>query len=68
MWIDVPPNALEVAAIQEELSSIASGVETGSGAPVADSVAFRAAALINSDAPNFKQAADVLTIGLSAAQ
>lgn len=56
----------DVSAIQAELSSIAETVETGSGAPIADSVAFRAAYLIGGDDPNFLAAAEALTIGLSA--
>ena len=58
----------DAAALQSELSQIASTVETGSGAPVADSVAFRAAVLISGDSPDFAEAAEQLTIGLSAAQ
>ncbi|WP_372885433.1 cytochrome c-550 PedF [Shimia sp.] len=57
----------DTAALQAELATIAKGVETGSGAPVADSVAFRAANLIASDTPDFAGAAEALTIGLSAA-
>ncbi|WP_368040355.1 cytochrome c-550 PedF [Ruegeria atlantica] len=58
----------DAAALRSELSEIASAVETGSGAPVADSVAFRAAVLISGDSPDFAEAAEQLTIGLSAAQ
>ncbi|WP_299640789.1 cytochrome c-550 PedF [uncultured Ruegeria sp.] len=58
----------DAAALQSELSEIASTIETGSGAPVADSVAFRAAVLISGDSPDFAEAAEQLTIGLSAAQ
>ena len=58
----------ETAAIIAELRDIAGKVETASGAPVADSVAFRAANLIDRDAPNFHEAANQLTIGLSAAE
>lgn len=58
----------DAAALRSELSEIASTVETGSGAPVADSVAFRAAVLISGDSPDFAEAAEQLTIGLSAAQ
>lgn len=58
----------DVGALQAELAGIAEGVETGSGAPIADSVAWRAANLIAGDAPDFAKAAEVLTIGLSAAQ
>ncbi len=58
----------DIGALQSELAEIAEGVETGSGAPIADSVAWRAANLIAGDAPDFAKAAEVLTIGLSAAQ
>lgn len=58
----------DVTALQEELIGIAAEVETGSGAPVADSAAYRAANLISGDVPNFNAAAEALTIGLSAAQ
>ncbi len=57
----------DVAALQAELAGIADSVDTGSGAPVADSVAFRAANLIAGDTPDFKAAAEALTVGLSAA-
>lgn len=57
----------DAAALQAELAQIAEGVSTGSGAPVADSVAFRAANLISGDSPDFEAAAEALTIGLSAA-
>ncbi len=58
----------DTAALQSELTEIAGTIETGSGAPVADSVALRAAVLISGEAPDFAQAAEQLTIGLSAAQ
>jgi len=54
-------------ALLAELTSIAEQVETGSGAPLADSVAYRAAHLIAGDTPNYHAAAEALTIGLSAA-
>lgn len=54
-------------ALLVELRGIAETVETGSGAPVADSVAFRAAGLIDSETPDYDGAAEALTIGLSAA-
>jgi len=57
----------DAAALQAELSDIAANVSTGSGAPVADSVAFRAANLISGDAPDYAHAAEALTVGLSAA-
>ena len=58
----------ETAEIIAELRDIAGKIETASSAPVADSVAFRAANLIDRDAPDFHEAANQLTIGLSAAE
>lgn len=57
-----------IDAIQTELNDIAVTIETGSGAPIADSVAFRAAQLISGDTPDYKAAAEALTIGLSVAE
>ncbi|TMV09099.1 cytochrome c-550 PedF [Ruegeria sediminis] len=57
----------DATALQTELTAIAQDIETGSGAPVADSVAYRAANLISGDNPDFGAAAEALTIGLSAA-
>ncbi len=54
-------------AIKAQLSEIANSIETLSGAPVADSVAYRAANLIDGTAEMYKSAAETLTIGLSAA-
>ncbi|SLN18516.1 hypothetical protein ROJ8625_00632 [Roseivivax jejudonensis] len=51
---------------QARLSEIAAEIETMSGAPVADSVAFRAANQLANGADQ-AQAAETLTIGLSAA-
>ena len=55
-------------AIKAELTEIAAKVETGSGAPVADSVAYRAGRYIDGTATSYKQAAEILTTGLSAAK
>ncbi len=55
------------AAVQARLAEIAAGIETLSGAPVADSVAYRAANILATDPEAYAQAAEVLTIGLSAA-
>ncbi|MFK7877056.1 MAG: cytochrome c-550 PedF [Paracoccaceae bacterium] len=55
-------------ALKARLSEIAGAIETLSGAPIADSVAFRAANLIDGTPAAFKSAAETLTIGLSAAQ
>ena len=54
-------------ALKARLSEIAGNIETVSGAPVADSVAYRAANLIDGTAEMYKSAAETLTIGLSAA-
>ncbi|MCG6903474.1 MAG: cytochrome c-550 PedF [Rhodobacter sp.] len=54
-------------ALKARLSEIAGNIETLSGAPVADSVAFRAANLIDGTPAAYKSAAETLTIGLSAA-
>ncbi|MDF3416547.1 cytochrome c-550 PedF [Sulfitobacter sp. M57] len=53
-------------ALKARLSEIASNIETLSGAPVADSVAFRAANLIDGTPAAYQSAAETLTIGLSA--
>lgn len=53
-------------AIKARLSEIASGIETLSGAPIADSVAYRAANLIDGTPAAYKSASETLTIGLSA--
>lgn len=63
----MPADGGEAEALRAELVLIAEQIETGSGAPVADSPAFRAANLISGDTPDFKAAAEALTIGLSAA-
>lgn len=55
-------------ALKARLSEIADGIETMSGAPVADSVAFRAARQIDGTPAAYKLAAETLTIGLSATQ
>ena len=54
--------------IQESLTEIAGQVETGSGFEKADSSALQALYQIDSDQPDLKEAADILTIGLSVAQ
>lgn len=58
----------DTAALLAELRGIAEGIVTASGAPIADSVAFEAANLIDSDSPDYKGASEALTLGLSAAQ
>ncbi|WP_299044825.1 cytochrome c-550 PedF [uncultured Tateyamaria sp.] len=53
--------------LKNRLTEIATSIPTLSGAPVADSVAFRAANLIDGTPDAYKSASEVLTIGLSAA-
>lgn len=60
--------ALDEAATRARLEEIAGGIETLSGSPVADSVAHRAAALLDGTPGSYDEAAEVLTVGLSAAQ
>ncbi|MFQ6549112.1 cytochrome c-550 PedF [Aestuariibius sp. 2305UL40-4] len=58
----------DAEAVRGELIEIAEGIETLSGAPIADSIARRAALVIDGSPEGFKEAAETLTIGLSAAQ
>ncbi len=60
-------SAADADAIKARLSEIAAGIETVSGAPVADSAAFRAANIIDGTQDAYARAAEALTIGLSAA-
>ena len=55
-------------ALKARLAEIAEAIPTMSGAPVADSIAFRAAAIIDGTPEAYALAAETLTIGLSAAQ
>jgi cytochrome c-550 PedF len=57
----------DVPGMIEELKVISAGIDTLSGAPIADSVAFRAIRILTDDETAFKKAAETLTIGLSAA-
>ncbi len=63
-----PDDPAAIDAVKAELADIADQVETASGAPVADSVAFRAARMIDGTPASFQVAADTLTMGISAAQ
>lgn len=66
-WADGEASG-DVAGVTAQLRAIAETIETGSGAPVADSVAYRAANALDGGADNVGQAAEILTIGLSAAK
>ncbi len=65
---EVGANSDELDAMREQMADIAGGVETASGAPLADSVVSRAVAALDGSAGSIKSAAEVLTIGLSAAE
>lgn len=67
-WGNGSVGAGDVAALQAELAEIAGQVETGSGAPIADSAAYRAANVLSASPDAFATAAEALTIGLPAAQ
>lgn len=55
-------------AVQEELAKINAEVKTASGATKAESAVSRAAAALDGSAESFGTAAEILTIGLSAAK
>lgn len=57
----------EIAALRTELSDINASAETGSDAPVAESAVSRAAIALDGSDGSFAKAAELLTIGLSAA-
>lgn len=54
--------------IRKELLEINTSIETASGAPVAESAVNRAAIALDGSQESFLKAAEILTIGLSAAQ
>ena len=58
---------VDTGAVLARLEEISAEIETMSGAPVADSVARRAALVLAADAGDHAQAAEILTVGLSAA-
>lgn len=64
-WADDASGA-DVEVMRTELAGIAEGIETLSGAPLADSVAWRAANIIDGTPESFAKAAETLTVGLSA--
>ncbi|EEB85976.1 cytochrome c-550 PedF [Roseobacter sp. GAI101] len=60
-------SAADADAIKARLNELAQGIGTMSEAPVADSIAFRAARMIDGSPEAYHLAAETLTIGLSAA-
>lgn len=65
-WADDASGA-DADAVKTRLTELAQEIETLSGAPVADSIAFRASHVIDGTPAAYKSAAEILTIGLSAA-
>ncbi len=65
-WVANPEGA-DSEGTQARLAEIAGAIVTLSGAPVADSAAYRAANILAADPGDYKRAAEALTIGLSAA-
>ncbi|WP_430693233.1 cytochrome c-550 PedF [Pontivivens nitratireducens] len=60
-------DSVDPEALKSRLNEIAAEIPTMSGAPVADSIASRAAQIIDGTAEGYVHAAETLTIGLSAA-
>lgn len=65
---ELAAESADAAATSAKLHEIATTIETYSTAPVADSIALRAAELLESDPTAQKAAAEILTVGLSAAK
>ena len=65
---DIAGFAADIDGAKSTMSEIATALETGSGAPLADSPASRAVALLDGSAAGLKNAAEALTVGLSAAE
>lgn len=63
----VDTSSADAEGAKAKLQEIAGQIETLSGAPVADSPAYRAVALIDGSQDGYRKAAEALTIGLSAA-
>lgn len=61
------PRDADSDALKDRLQEIAAGIEALSGAPVTDSPASRAAALIDGTRKGFERADEALTVGGSAA-
>ena len=61
------PDGADGNGTQARLAEIAADIVTLSGAPIADSVAYRAANILSTNPEDCTRAAEVSTIGLSAA-
>ncbi|TNC66838.1 cytochrome c-550 PedF [Rubellimicrobium roseum] len=62
------PSGADVEAVKAELMELNAGFETLSGAPVADSAAAHAARVIDGSPEKFHEAAELISVSLSAAQ
>ncbi len=58
----------EIEPLKTQMQEISGSIETASGAPKADSVAANAVALLDGSPQSIANAAEVLTVGLSAAK
>lgn len=58
----------ELGPLRSEMQTIANSLKTGSGAPRAESVASRAVVRLDGSHGSLESAAEILTIGLSAAE
>jgi cytochrome c-550 PedF len=63
-----PDVEADLTALKTRLADISGKVKTGSGAPLADSVASRTESALNGSPESLKKAEEILTIGLSAAK
>lgn len=66
VWADDNSGA-DTDGVKDRLTELAGEIETLSGAPLADSIAFRASNVLDGTPASFRQAAEILTVGLSAA-
>lgn len=58
----------QAVGFRTELETISAQIETGSGAPMSESVVSRAAIALDDTEDSFRHAGEILTVGLSAAQ
>lgn len=58
----------KIKPLKDEMIKISLSIETGSGAPVADSAASRAASYLDGSPNQIKNSVEALTVGLSAAK
>jgi len=66
VWVETAPADEELSALVAEMSEIYLSIGTESGAPVADSVAFRVHDTLAAETPDFQTAYETLKIGVPA--